>query len=661
MKTFSFPPVRVVLFSACVVFLTSGVAAASTAPFPVLTDLGLLPAGIGSRANAVSANGKVVVGQGWDATYAPWIFRWTDEAGMVGLNGVAIQGSANALNFDGSVIVGGTGSNGAQQAFRWDALSGVQSLGDLGGTHSIAWGVSADGSVVVGEANDGAALRRAFRWTAALGMHDLGSLSVGGSSVASAISNDGAVIVGSAAATGGTRAFRWEGGTMVDLGTLPGSTSSGAFAVNADGNVVVGSSNLAAFRWTAASGMQDLGSLGGMMSSANGVSADGSVVVGTSTLVDDSSRAYRWTAATGMTNLGLLTGGSFSEATGVSADGNVVVGTADNSQGERAFIWKRSAAGLAPIQDLGNLQTSVIRSANASTDLLAMQGRRARLLVEQHCLPGAAQRYCLSADGAVSTSESVADGRQRIGQLGAGRRLNAQVSMGLNVAWVETDGRHGDGHEDRAHGLGLWAAYQQHADTGTGWLADLGASLSTGESRFQRGEHDTDVQIASSQVAIKATAQRLAVGYGVAVGDSRLVPELALTHVQGAHRGFEERNVALPLNIEDARSEQTYATATLRGSLPVDPQLTLTAALAMDVLLNEDAPVFQGQSDIPGLDQFEVRSPLRQRQLVPSATAGSRYALSPASSVAAQVHARASTFHEQRPVLGVQVQYRYAF
>ncbi len=334
-------------------------------------------------------------------------------------------------------------------------------------------------------------------------------------------------------------------------------------------------------------------------------------------MLDDSSRAYRWTAATGMTSLGLLAGGSFSE-----------------------------------------LQTSVIQSANTSTDLLAMQARRARLLLEQHCLPGAAQRYCLSADGAVSTGESVADDRQRIGQLGAGRRLNAQVAMGLNVAWAEADGRR---HEDRAHGLGLWVAYQQHADTETGWLANLGASLSTGESRFQRGEHEADVQTASSAVAIKSTAQRLAVGYGVAVGDSRLVPELALTHVQGAHRGFEERNVALPLNIEGARSEQTYATATLRGSLPVDPQLTLTAALAMDVLLNEDAPVFRGRSDIPGLEQFEVRSPLRQRQLVPSATAGSRYALSPASSVAAQVHARASTFHEQRQVFGVQVQYRYAF
>jgi probable HAF family extracellular repeat protein len=72
---------------------------------------------------------------------------------------------------------------------------------------------------------------------------------------------------------------------LIWLGTLPGGNWSAATGVSADGSVVVGVARNAAwqqraFRWTAARGMQDLGTLGGSGSVAYGVSADGSVVVG---------------------------------------------------------------------------------------------------------------------------------------------------------------------------------------------------------------------------------------------------------------------------------------------------------------------------------------------------------------------------------------------
>ena len=123
------------------------------------------------------------------------------------------------------------------------------------------------------------------------GFIDLGALG-GRSSIANGVSADGTVVVGSA--TGEVeRAFRWTQNRVAAIGTLGGAQSA-ALGVSADGQVVVGGSNTTddaayhAFRWVfGATGgvagnaqMTDLGTLGGAWSRANGVSADGSVVVG---------------------------------------------------------------------------------------------------------------------------------------------------------------------------------------------------------------------------------------------------------------------------------------------------------------------------------------------------------------------------------------------
>jgi probable HAF family extracellular repeat protein len=101
----------------------------------------------------------------------------------------------------------------------WAALPSLAQqliwLGTLGGDSSWALGVSADGSVVVGYAQNAAGQLRAFRWTAVGGMEDLNTtyahLLTNGSvlEMASAISPDGRYIVGQGynAATGREEAF----------------------------------------------------------------------------------------------------------------------------------------------------------------------------------------------------------------------------------------------------------------------------------------------------------------------------------------------------------------------------------------------------------------------------------------------------------------------
>ena|SRR5688572_9082414 len=71
----------------------------------------------------------------------------------------------------------------------------VDDLGTFGGTKSFAYGVSADGNVIAGQALLETEQGHAFRWTAEYGLQDLRTLG-GTGSVAYGISGDGNVVVG---------------------------------------------------------------------------------------------------------------------------------------------------------------------------------------------------------------------------------------------------------------------------------------------------------------------------------------------------------------------------------------------------------------------------------------------------------------------------------
>jgi probable HAF family extracellular repeat protein len=265
--------------------------------------------------------------------------KWTLSGGTVDLGtlpGVGPQGVAysiaHGISDDASVIVGeSTSATSQRTAFRWTASdSTMRDLGSLAGPTGIsaAYGVNGDGSVVAGKTEltifdiniPGSGLVHAFRWALTPGttggvMSDLDPLNKFGSSAATAVNFDGSVVVGVAGQSGlgQTQAFRWSQATgIAQLGVLPGQGASAAAAVSGDGRIVVGLSgadqsfnaslpvglvdlagrngvNTLAFRWTQATGIQDLNGLlkaagvnttGITLASATGITRDGQFIVG---------------------------------------------------------------------------------------------------------------------------------------------------------------------------------------------------------------------------------------------------------------------------------------------------------------------------------------------------------------------------------------------
>jgi probable HAF family extracellular repeat protein len=332
-----------------------------------------------SEANAISANGLVVVGSTQTSlTGESQGFYWTTGGGELILIGDLATGDLSghvfACNADGSIL-GGDGATSdfpsSPEAMVWSGgtftrLGGVIPSGFLG---AGVYGMSADGAIRVGATEPSAFRSTASVWNG-LVRTDLGTLGGSGtfdSSLAYGCSADGSVVVGETDSPVGRRAFRWtSAGGMVSIGGLVGSNLSVANACNADGSVIVGFSNNSngrpeAFRWTSA-GMVGLGDLpGGTFNSvATAVSADGSVVVGRGVDADHISQAFIWDATNGMRSLeavllsaGIDISSSFEllRATGISADGKTICGTGRRflGGGEReAWVIQLDAPSACP-------------------------------------------------------------------------------------------------------------------------------------------------------------------------------------------------------------------------------------------------------------------------------------------------------------------------
>src|SRR5262245_51552 len=336
--------------------VATAITPASPADPPSFMGIGFLPNRLSSRAAALSADGQVIMGPGYDAA-GETSFRWTRNNGMSALpqNFTALD-----LSADGAVVVGKgySAENPADgmQIARWTEAGGLELLGWLGGDNwAFGWAVSADGSTIVGTSGHCVGTP-CYPWTGdpdgfwigANGvLHRLNGFDT---SHALGVSANGSAIVGVGWQSGTSEAARWNDQHPTLLGHFPDTNYSSAMAISGDGEVVLGGPNgwWGEWRWTAASGWAPLASPGDQRRIAFlNLSHDGSVAVGMRGFVPQ-NEAVIWDAANGIRPVaevlvdcfGLdLSGWTLTEAVDVSADGLTITGNGLNPQGqEEAWI-----------------------------------------------------------------------------------------------------------------------------------------------------------------------------------------------------------------------------------------------------------------------------------------------------------------------------------
>jgi probable HAF family extracellular repeat protein len=341
-----------------VVAATSGPPTAQAQAYSFTPIPGFATSPFSTHAYGVSADGSVAVGQayvsnGWDG------FKWTAPTGTVSLG----RGSGWAVSDDNSFIAG---QQSGDFPGRWSAATGWETFGNFPGqpvTTGQAHAISADGSVVVGYAYRGSATPDwAFRWSPGNTLQPLAMPAGVDRCYADAVSSDGSIIYGTMNLDHVTQAFRW---TAATGGQVLGTNLDFVTDTSNDGSLAVGKHNASAaagFRWSLAAGTFVIPPLqvngGGQ---ANGISGDGSIIVGT-TNVAGAARAYIWDAAHGtrdlrsvLTGLGVnMDGWVLLSATGVSRDGRTIVGSGLGPPGiEQAWIATIPApAGWVPLAAL---------------------------------------------------------------------------------------------------------------------------------------------------------------------------------------------------------------------------------------------------------------------------------------------------------------------
>jgi len=240
----------------------------------------------------------------------------------------------------------------------------VQEMGSLGGRTVYVNDLN-DAGQVAGTSLNEHGVENAFVWSVRGGMLDLRADASRGRSYGWAINNRGVVTgaMGDAA-----HPFRWSVASGVeDLGVTPGIPAPAAGRILNDVGLVAGVTTIddeftRTFVWTRSDGLIDIDTLGSVESSPVAVGAGGEVAGNRLASFDDGGeRPFLWTRATGMVDLG--TGRGSTASVIAMTPGLHIAGSIGYPDGrQRAMSWTRQR-GMRELGTLGG-RTSSARDVN---------------------------------------------------------------------------------------------------------------------------------------------------------------------------------------------------------------------------------------------------------------------------------------------------------
>ena len=248
----------------------------------------------------------------------------------------------------------------------------VRELGSLGGRTVYVNDLN-DAGQVAGTSLNEHGVENAFVWSVRGGMLDLRADASRGRSYGWAINNRG-VVTGAMGDT--AHPFRWSVASGVeDLGVTPGIPAPAAGRILNDAGLVAGVTTIddeftRTFVWTRSDGLIDIDTLGSVESSPVAVGAGGEVAGNRLASFDDGGeRPFLWTRPTGMVDLG--TGRGSTASVIAMTPGLHIAGSIGYPDGrQRAMSWTRQG-GMRELGTLGG-RTSSARDVNTRGQIVGL-------------------------------------------------------------------------------------------------------------------------------------------------------------------------------------------------------------------------------------------------------------------------------------------------